>query len=402
MLNLQLTVPKDFDPLIELPMAFLQKCAEQAPDAGDFRFRAMEICEELRAEHPDAAYVFHLSGMVAFINPNRESGHFFWAHALALDPTYAISRDALEAVVAEDDFWPGVDDYIEAAHRGRDSLIETYVSTAHRRFAEGDLDGADALCQRASALKRVNVSQLNPISICRSEALAMQTEGTLALRYAAVMDKYRRHWNQIDAASFDQMHAGWRELPDRGQLAQLTAGVAGDSRHAPFNILEIGCLTGFNHVLAREQMDDDTAGRARFYGLEPNVGAVAYGRKHFPWITFMEGTAEDMYAGVLELPESVDLCVVSRVFMILHPREVAASLTFMSQHVERFVICDDIMNLDGDVAAICTPGDFEIMHPFRKILAGVGFEVERVELARVPDRECSGFIVARRKGIEPA
>ncbi len=40
------------------------------------------------------------------------------------------------------------------------------------------------------------------------------------------------------------------------------------------------------------------------------------------------------------------------------------------------------------------PSNFLLMHPFRKFLAAAGFTIERLVMADVPDRECTGFIVA--------
>lgn len=396
LVNLQLSVPNDYDPDIELPLAFVQKCAANAPDAGDMRFRAMEICEALRQKHPDAAYIFQLSGMVALITHNRESALHFWARALTLDPAYTIAKEALEDVMAGDEDWADAQSYVEIAGGDVERMIDHYVAAALELFAAQDLAGADRLCQRASALKRVNVSQLSALAQCRMEAAREHELGTLAVRYDVVVEKYRRHWQTIDSTSFEQIHKGWRALPDRSQLADIVAELANEAHDRACAIFELGCLCGYNFVMARERLDERALINTRFYGLEPNADAVAFGNAHFPWIDLQQGSAEDMMAETVSLPEKIDLCVVSRVFMILHPDEVARIIEFLSHRVSRFLICDDIMNVDGDFAVVRQPGDFEIMHPFRKLLGGVGFSIERMEMARVPDRECSGFIVAGR------
>jgi hypothetical protein len=60
------------------------------------------------------------------------------------------------------------------------------------------------------------------------------------------------------------------------------------------------------------------------------------------------------------------------------------------------VICDDIMNVDVDGPVIRTPPDFLVLHPYRGLMAAAGYGIDRVEMADLPDRECSGFIVASR------
>lgn len=107
-----------------------------------------------------------------------------------------------------------------------------------------------------------------------------------------------------------------------------------------------------------------------------------------------------MVAGWLDVPERVDVCVISRVLMILEPDDVADILDYLSQRALTLLICDDIFNFDGDSPIIRTPPEFIIMHDFRRILERAGFEVVELALADIPDRECTGFIVAANRELK--
>lgn len=101
-----------------------------------------------------------------------------------------------------------------------------------------------------------------------------------------------------------------------------------------------------------------------------------------------------MISGAVPVPGRMDICIISRVLMILHPEDVAAILGFLKDRVATFVICDDIMNVEGEFPILRTPPNFIILHEYRKILEAAGFGIRETIMAGVPDRECTGFIVA--------
>ncbi len=67
----------------------------------------------------------------------------------------------------------------------------------------------------------------------------------------------------------------------------------------------------------------------------------------------------------------------------------------LGDRADCLVICDDLLNLDGDYPVF--RGTLIILHEFRKVLDKAGFTVDDVVFAEVPDRACTGFIVARNR-----
>ena len=402
MVQAHLDVPEDYDPAIKPAVDFVRACVQGEVAAAELRFAAMETCRDMREKHPGAAYIFHLSGLVAYINDNAEAATRFWGRAVLADGAYAHSRTALDEMLDGDADWDGAAGYLAALTEGDDALVGRYIARAREAFDAGHWDEADRLNQRASAFRRVEVSKLNPVAVCRAESEAAKADGSLAGRYAGVAEKYRRYWGSIDAASIARSHAEWAGLPDRRQLADLTARATATAVEArggePCRVFELGCLAGFNLAMARDAMADDVRDRVTFGGLEPNEEALAFGRENYPWAELVVGALHDMMAGKAAVPETIDVCVVSRVFMILHPDEVAGIIAHLSGRVGRYVICDDIMNVDGAFPILRTPPDFLVMQPFRALLAANGYGIDAMEIAAEPDRECSGFIVASRHG----
>jgi len=393
-----LDVPDDYDPAIKPAVDFVRACVQGDADASSLRFAAMETCRAMRDKHPGAAYVFHLSGLVAYINDNAEAATQFWGRAVLADDTYVHSRTALEEMLAGDPDWTDAVAYLAALADGEDVLVGRYISSAQAHFDAGRWDEADRLNQRASAFRRVDVSKLGPVAACRAESAAAKDDGTLAARYQGVAEKYRRYWGAVDADTISRSHAEWVTLPDRRQLAQLTAAAAMGVPGETCRVFELGCLAGFNLSQARDALPDAERGRVTFGGLEPNADAVAFGKAQFPWAEFVTGSIQDMTAGKLQLPERIDVCVVSRLFMILHPDDVAAIFAYLRERVGAYVICDDIMNVDGEFPILRRPPDFLVMHPFRALLEANGYRIDGMEMAAEPDRECTGFIIAARGG----
>ena len=89
--------------------------------------------------------------------------------------------------------------------------------------------------------------------------------------------------------------------------------------------------------------------------------------------------------------------MISRVLMILTPEMVRDTLTSLRGRADTLIICDDIYNVNGDIPVVRTPPDFCIMHTFRHLLSEAGFDISAVIMADVPDRECTGFIIAQAR-----
>ena len=387
--------PETPDPLIELPMKFIQGWVNGDTGAAAYYNDASEVCEDLRRRHAGAAYVFHLSGLVAFCGGNSDAGMRFWGRALSLDPEYAPSWESLEDAVETDPDWPSVEIYLDALNEGEEQFLARIMRNAREQFDEKNYAEADRLCQRVSAFKRPKFSQLWPYAECREKSEKLYDDNLLSEKCQILSSAFEEHWSGVNAADIEKSHAEWGDLPDRRQLAQLVAGTVAQSSADPCRIFEIGCLAGFNLHMVKEAIGTTGRREILYGGLEPNAAAVAEGERLYPWIEFVNGSVQDMIAGTVEIPQSIEICLVSRVFMILHPDIVDGILAHIGDRVTHLVICDDIMNTDRSFPVLRLPLVLAL-HPYPKILGEAGFEITDMVLADVPDRECTGFIIARR------
>lgn len=78
---------------------------------------------------------------------------------------------------------------------------------------------------------------------------------------------------------------------------------------SPKDALEIGCSTGYRlHGIARTFED------VQVTGIEPSREAIAYGRKKYPEVNFVSGTADEMSAFK---PASFDLVIIGFVLYVV-------------------------------------------------------------------------------------
>ena len=225
----------------------------------------------------------------------------------------------------------------------------------------------------------------------------MAEAGNLAACYDVVVAKFEALWAEAGEPMIDAGHTEWRTMPDRIQMADIVANVVDLVEESNPVIFELGCFAGFNLAMAAERA---RALQGQWIGLEPNETAVAHGNRQFSMINILQGSHDDMISGGVELPAWIDVCLISRVFLILHPDPVQGILKFLAGRAQRVVISDDIFNVGGNMAIIRMP-DFILMHPFERFLSEAGFQIEKMICAEVPDRECTGFIVAKFGGNKP-
>lgn len=389
--------PDGFDRAVLGPVAFVQQRVNGEPVTDAERFEALETCAALRSRHPREPSVFHLSGLICYINDNDEAAIRFWGAALVIDPNYLLPEAPLAELIAADAFWPDVKTYLACLAEGEDAVPDLYLGRARASFADGDFEAADRFGQRASAYRRSEISQLSDCGVSRRATEALRAAGELEARYRQIAGKFQTYWAALGEDAILAGLTEWRDLADRRQLAEIVAELAAAAAargDGPIHVFEIGCFGGYNLNRIAETLDAADRGRVVLTGIEPNATAVAFAGENFPGISVALGGHEEMISGVVPAPERIDICVISRVFMILHPDEVQRILAYFAGRAERLVICEDIYNTEGDMAIIRMPSNFLIMHPFRKFLAAAGFTIERLAMAEVPDRECTGFIVA--------
>jgi len=400
-MEITLRPPKISDPRFDTVVQFLQMALQQHPDSGAFAAEAVSNCAALRAKYADDPAHWYLSGTISMILGNTESARYFLAttiiKGLAEDDILA----NLSEMLANDTVWTSVDAYIKTCG-SRDKLIDHYRQTARTAFDRGDLYAADTCCQRISALNKPAMTQFNTLDTLLLDSQARQDRGHLTAQFEDTIQSLQNYWSTFDVRDIESQFEQYAVTPDRAQFAALVADKIQDSGNDAPVIVEVGCFGGFNLNQTRSQLSGDLKKRARFIGIEPNTNVVAKACTLFPDIVFHTGDSEAMIKGEVDIPESMDVCMISRVLMVIMPEGVEKLLAYLAPRTDTLVICDDIFNVDGDMTVVRTPPNVYLVHNFRRMLEDAGFSIEEVIMADVPDRECTGFIVARGNFGGPA
>lgn len=397
MVAIRCSAPPGVDEKALLPFRFMQLNAAKHPDWAALAPQASAHCADLRARHPDDAFVFHLSACIALLVSNPTAAMAFCSEALLIDPDYADSRamldDMLTSLAAPED----VPLYRNRRRRGLADLADAFFAQGHVRLTEGDAAAADRAFQKGIALNNPTTSQLLDFQACLAAAEAKRAAGTLDAALAERVATFHRLWAAADAASVATGDSDLAAAPDRRQLAEVVTDVLIEAGPGPLACFELGCYTGFNlDLIRRELAGREGAPAVAFHGLEPNAAAVAHGRSRYPDLTLCQGNHADLGRPGLPFPARFDVCLISRVFQMMAEAEVSATLAALGPRTGRLVICDDILNLEGSFPVPREPR-LILVHPFRRLLEATGFTIERVIPARIPDRAFSGFIVARSK-----
>jgi len=393
--NISLEPP--FPPETKEIVQFLQLHFAEADDALAHLPPAIASSEILRRKLPDKAWVFHVSGALCCYAANLESGKRFFGEALLIDPDYQDARVALESALVSDPDWPSMETFLDALGKGVDTPVGTYLERAHDAFNQGDMMEADRLCQRVSALIHPQYSMLDSLETCMERARGLAEAGELEGAIGKIVEKLRRYWQHHDHEYREPGSGDDEETPLYEQLTAIVADLVVKSRTPPAKVFEIGCLNGFNLNAIRLEATRLAAPDPWVGGLEPNPSAIASGRRSYPDVEISEGFHSDMISGRVPIPDRLDICLVSLVFMILPPGEVRAVLDFLSERTRTLVICDDILNSHGDFTVIRS--NQWLVHNFRELLAEAGFEIENIVLAEVPKREGTGFIIATNRQL---
>jgi len=391
MVAFNFTVPQDFDPDMTIPLLLCKSSMEGNPVPVPRWKEAIAKCRGLRSRHPEDPAVFHLSGLVAFFIRNPEAAKAFCGQALLIEPGYADARQALEGYLESEG--GDMDAYMEKLGKGVEFLRKEYLDQAHRLIGQGKPAEADRFIQKACAVVNPDQTALGDYATCVAEAENLMRIGRFGQAMEQIVRGMEGLWTGMDEDAVLRTVETFDAAPDRRQFAALVCDLIESRKAARTTVFELGCFAGFNLNLVWETLAAETRDTVSFYGLEPNETAVSYCRKHYPFIRIHRGTHRNMTSGAGPVPERVDICLVNRVFQVLHPRDVAVIMGLLGERADCLVICDDILNLDGDFPV--PRGSLIIVHEFRKVLEKAGFRVDDVVFAEVPDRACTGFIVAR-------
>ncbi len=393
MIALNLTVPEDPDPNMLLPVHFCKAYMGGERIPVSLWQEAIAKCRGLRSTRPEDPFVFQLSGLVAFLIRNTEAAKAHWGQALLIEPGYADARQALEGFLEIEGAGGDVDAYVAKLGKGAEFLHREYLEKAHRLLRQEDRPEADRFFQKACALMNPDRTALDDYATCVAKTNDLAKDGKLGSALDAVVRSLETLWTGMDEDAVARSIETFTAAPDRRQFAALVCDLIESRKAARTTVFELGCFAGFNLNLVWETLAAETRDTVSFYGLEPNETAVSYCRKHYPFIRIHRGAHRDMMSGAVPVPDRVDIFLVSRVFQMLRPRDVAAIMMMLGERADCLVICDDILNVDGDYPVL--RGSLLILHEFRKVLERAGFTVEDVVFAEVPDRACTGFIVAR-------
>ena len=400
-MHIRVDTPEHDDPDLTQPLTFVEMCMARNPAAAGHLNEAHEKCARLRERYPGDPAILNLSGIVAMIGSNLEAAKRFWSEAVLARPGYEYALTPLTQALDEDEAWTDTETYLTALAEGVDHVADIYLRRARLYFADGFYEAADHLAQRASAIKKPGLSALHDYKACLTAARQSQTNGELTAWCQRVHDKYQTYWQTHDVTVAEN----WLTQdppPDRLQLADLVTSVIEASSAETVNVLELGSFAGINLQLVRDALAADHKRRSRLFGLEPNAAAVDIGNTVLDGIRLLRGSHQNLQTGLPGLPEQFQVCMVSRVLMILTPDMVRDTLTSLRGRADTLIICDDIYNVDGDIPVVRTPPDFCIMHTFRHLLSEAGFDISAVIMADVPDRECTGFIIAQARDYSPS
>lgn len=393
MVAFNFTVPQDFDPDMTIPLLVCKSYMEGNPIPVPLWKEAIAKCRGLRSTHPEDPAVFHLSGLVAFVIRNPEAAKAFCGQALLIEPGYADARQALEGYLESEG--GDLDAYMEKLGKGVEFLHREHLDQAHRLLRQGDHPGADRFIQKACAVMNPEQTALDDHATCIAQAENLMKIGRMGQALEQIVRSMTGLWDGMDEDAVLRSVETFSAAPDHKQFAALVCALIESRDAAHTTVFELGCFAGFNLNLVKETLGADAQDTVSFHGLEPNETAVAYCREHHPFIRVHQGTHRDMMSGAVPLPERLDICLVSRVFQVLHPRDVAQIMGLLGERADWLVVCDDIFNADGDYPIL--RGTLIILHEFHKVLDEAGFDVEEVVFAEVPDRACTGFIVARNR-----
>ena len=389
--------PKVPDARYDEAVYFLQLCIQRDPQAPIHSVRIGAQCAALRDAFPDDPALWQISSIIAGFIRNLECAKFFLAQAILRGLDEEDARAGLDGMISADPFWPDVPTY-KAIAKSQDGLSEHYLEHAQRHFAAGELDIADIYCQRVSALGNPAMSQVNDIGVLIQEALAHQENGTLEAQYEDAIATPKSYWSSFAAKDVETQLEQYAAMPDRAQFAELTADAIRSCTAPSRTVLEIGCFAGYNLNAARACLSPEEQAQTRFVGLEPNANVVAKAQELFPEIEFLVGDHEALLTGKTDAPDRIDVCTISRVLMVILPDGVERLLRYLAPRTDTLIICDDIFNIDGDMPLIRTPSTAYLLHNFRQVLDGAGFTIEDMIMANPPDRECTGFIIAKGRG----
>lgn len=396
-MEITLRAPRTPDPRFNEVVQFIQMCLQRDPRANEFTVPTGQLCMDLREQYPDDPAMWQISSLVANFIQNHESAKYFLAKAILLGIDDPNTRDGFNALIENDPCWNNVDSYFDKAS-SVDRLAEHYLTEAHQHFANGELETADMYCQRISALSKPIMTQFHGVHALTENAKIHQLNGTLNAQYTETVESLAMYWEHFPSEEIDEQLALQAKMPDRHQFADITATAIRKHLNGGCTVFEIGCFAGYNLNAARERLTQEERAQIRFIGMEPNTDVVKHAQTLFPDIEFLVGDHDVLIAGTIGAPDPISVCTISRVLMVILPAEVERLLTYLAPRVKTLVICDDIFNIDGELSVPRTPANVYLVHNFRPLLENAGFEIQDVIMADVPDRECTGFIIAKGQG----
>lgn len=365
---------------------------------GDNLLEASKICRSLRNLHDGDPNIFHLSGIVAFVVCNPEAAKYFWAQAILLDQNHNNAVHALNDAIDEDELWSSLEEYMLVVKRGLDALIRHYSFGAKSLFNARAYKEADKWVQRISALNHPSFAQLHDLEKCRHTAMKLEKSHTLETTAREVIGKLENYW-KIEISE-SEIRAAWGARAGSPHTKQLAEIVLAQLEHCPSDrlvVMELGCFNGFNLRSVYQKLPEARRDQTIFVGIEPNSTSCRIAQEFSPTMTFLCGDHRDMIEGRLDVPNRINICIISNVLMILAPEEVQTILHDLAQRIDTLVICDDIFNFDGDGFIFRQPLNFMIMHRYQHHLDLAGFDIRDLILADIPSRESTGFIVATHR-----
>ena len=311
---------------------------------------------------------------------NMESSAFLFAEIYKktnMDVFLNCVSDSLQEMSAPET----PDEYIDTISGGHNATIISYVKLAGRFFNNDKMAMSDHYTNRTLALIQPSSTMPHGYDMAKTNC----NEAVID----AWQKKTKKDFRPMEMNDVKMYHKKWVQDQDKEHIAKYVGDflkyVGGNS------VLEIGCHAGTLLSMIHDHIQID------LYGVERDLDPVEFGKKEFPHLNLYHGTHEDVLSGKIELPEQIDVLLLSYMCLINNSESLDDILSVADKMCNHIVIVDDITNIDGNRAIV--RGKY-MLHPYRKILKKNGFDIIDKEMLWVPTMAARHVLLASKKLVD--
>jgi hypothetical protein len=382
-------IPVDADPSIAEAFDFYitdpakRKLSQEEFAKTDLHY--WELLKEKMKEDRVDAFSVMVCSVAAFQRRKFETALFLVVRSIILDPSNTFAYRMLIQYMRVFNYKDLEPMYIAHAANGVESLIKYLLGFAKKHFDKDEFIESDFYIQRAICLYAVDSSQPDFFRTVEEETKGYIKNGT----YERAADELII--NQRDIIEFENPKAvkrftdRWLGDPNKKELAKLTAKLLSSNK----TCVELGCHSGALMSMIKERCK----GNPKFIGIDPDKKALELGRKKFKDIQFIHGDDSDLVEGRIDLPEKIDVFLMSDICLLLRPEILRRFFAFARDRCRQIVIMDDIVNTFGDFSVFRR---VYFLHPYKKMLEENGFKIIDKSFLPRPNWANSGILTAKR------